>query len=1122
MRARLSPVEALVSISRLQDAAERRAAWRQVVTALGQSVRVVGPPPLEAAPLEPLVRAAGVALETGLADDLDWIAPGHAAVALYELTAALPPGKEKRMLGRRVFARLHGGTASTFAMVAARMALGKAGSLESPTMRARISLVFDMPIGSAVNADALALTMVSRRAAFVRWVADARTGALHARRMAAKLLEHAAREAVLRAQQGDPLPVELLRSDEVSTNLTALLADREPLVWRHAAVARGLLAGTDQSIRQEIEMSLDPALTPTEWRRAAVSLVALIALDPQTALKQCSQLLLGPIARQDPGIAASMLAGLPRVVEAEPDAAEALLERLSVTERLDVLEAIAELLSDVAHQNFGRRAVERLRSALDSSGPVSNSARAALVRRALGLMDRDPSDTSVAETLRQALVAFEAQGANAAHALALATLANAAAATDELTTLGGQDVSSTSRLLWILSELDATVLQRGRLWNLLLLNRRPGEVDTLVPRMEQLYAELGCWALDLEESSCDLPVRSTNELVWQRRLRALLHLVDLDTPRGDSEDERDRLYSTRRRAVHTLIRSLTSHPHPSVHRVLCAALARSLDAAAREGVAEPSDLLLAVLVHVTDPESIAAITDASTNPDVRRPFVAYLAFVDPASALRQGPLSRMPRGGAARMVQAGNEDEVGTAESVVRLSHSLGTGGMYRGEALRQTVLRMGRALEGIAAARCLSELVDPTGDRSSPLGDLEQAILDLRQMLEGAVRRIFVGSPPPVEAGATAAPSLSLLIERAANGAVLPDPTETGMCLDALTSGLPEPIAMTVAHVAGRVTALPASAASEVFAIPLERRRAALPDWLLPRRTIGAFYVVRALGSGGGSSVFVARRIEERHDAGAHLFALKVPNYDPSTARSLSEQEFLQLFREEASALLALPHHPNLAGFVTFDLAARPKPILVMELIAGTGLDRLLRTHSLTVGKAFEYLGGILDGLAAMHAAGVAHLDLKPSNVILRDGAIPVLVDFGLAGRRLRPGCGTLDYCAPEVLGARPTSESSPPQAADLYAFGAMAFELLTAQTLFEGNDELELVSQHVSHDGWPEKLRRLAGIAETTELGILLSSCLRTDPLRRPGAADARDRLDAVARSLRDAPWPLPLTSS
>ena len=81
---------------------------------------------------------------------------------------------------------------------------------------------------------------------------------------------------------------------------------------------------------------------------------------------------------------------------------------------------------------------------------------------------------------------------------------------------------------------------------------------------------------------------------------------------------------------------------------------------------------------------------------------------------------------------------------------------------------------------------------------------------------------------------------------------------------------------------------------------------------------------------MFMARRLEERNKPKAEGFALKVPDYDPTIARSLSEQEFLQLFREEAGALLSLPSHNNLARFVTFDLAARPKPILVMELIKG------------------------------------------------------------------------------------------------------------------------------------------------------------------------------------------------
>jgi len=265
---------------------------------------------------------------------------------------------------------------------------------------------------------------------------------------------------------------------------------------------------------------------------------------------------------------------------------------------------------------------------------------------------------------------------------------------------------------------------------------------------------------------------------------------------------------------------------------------------------------------------------------------------------------------------------------------------------------------------------------------------------------------------------------------------------------------------------------------------------------------------------VFMARRLEERNNAKAEGFALKVPDYDPTTARSLSEQEFLQLFREEAGALLGLPQHENLARFVTFDLAARPKPILVMELIRGAGLDKLIRSRSLTCERALKYLDGILAALEAMHGAGVGHLDIKPSNVILRDGQTPVLVDFGLSGRQLRPGCGTLEYCAPEVLGL---VESKTPQPADMYAFACTAFEALTFELLFDAEDETSIMAAHIGHDGWPDKLARLAHLADSAEVARLLAACLRRDPKNRPTAAQARRALRELTPKLSKVTFPL-----
>ena len=1114
MAARVSPADAIVSLARLSDPAERAAAWRQGIAALGLGVRVSGPPPLESVEPAQLSGATRVALASGLADDLDWIAPGKAAVALYELTTALPPGVEKRELGRRVFARLYEGTASTFAMVATRMSYGSARSLDVPTLRARVGLLFDMPVGSGVSPDALALALVSRRDTFDRWVAQASAATLPGRRQAARILEYAAREALMRSQQGDRHPQSVLLSSPVAQHLTQLVSDREPLVWRHAAVARGLLAGSDRVTREEVELALDPSLSPTEWRRAAVSLVALASIDPQTAVQQCRSLIAGPLVRQDPGLVAVMALGLPPVIDAEPEAAEELLNLICRTERLDVVESVAELLADLALPNFAERARQKVSELISAGLGSENPASSSLVQRALRLIRGGSEQPTLDDGVRDALLAYESRGAKGAYGLALGTMSDAQARLDELCALDPNEETSIPLLLCLLTDIDATALQRSRLSHLLLLSRRPGDQDASVPLIENLYDRLGKWILRGEAAS-ESVASPAARLTRQRRLRSLLHLIDLESVKVDSEEVRDRVRDRVRQTVQLLVAKMASSPPVGIHRILCATLARSLDAAVREGVAEPSDALLTLMDRVFESASISAIAEASTNPDVRRMFAAYATFLEPDTALDRStdaqeesdsPISR--RSGADALL----------ARQAVRFSRALGSGGSHRGESLRQVMLKLGRSLEAIAIARGLDELVEVPGAAApSPVSELEWATDALLQLIRGAARRTLDDTESSHSATNSAGASLSVLVERAVSEGVAPSPVQLVAALRELSRGLPAPVARTVTGVAKRIRGLPATGGSDIFAIPLEKRRTALPDWLLPRRTIGAFYVVRALGTGGVSSVFVARRIEERNQPDAQLFALKVPEFDPTTARSLSEQEFLQMFRDEAGALLSLPHHPNLAGFVTFDLAARPKPILVMELIRGVGLDRLVRSRSLSTQLAFKYMDGILAGLDAMHRAGVGHLDLKPSNVILRDGENPVLVDFGLAGRQLRPGCGTLDYCSPEVLGVCPSDHAPQPQAADIYAFGSMAFEILTAAHLFDGEDEIALVTHHVSHDGWPAKLATLVHLPPFAEVAKLLAACLRRDPRHRPSAAALRHALAGVAPSLSSEPWPI-----
>ncbi len=1103
---RPNPVEALATLAQQSDGNERRASFRQAIAALGQGAAGHGAPPLDGIDPDVLVRAVQLAIDTGLVDELDWLGPGPATVALYELTAALPAGRARRELGRRVFARVYEGTAATFALVAARMALGAGRTFEAAAVRARIGLVLDMPVGSNVNPDPLALTLVTVRDLRRRWLVEARTGTLHERRLAAKLIEHAAREAVMRAQQGDQQPLRGLLQGEVRDVQEALLGDREPLIWRHAAVARGLIASVVPAFQSEIESGLDEGLTPTEWRRAAVSLVATIPADPEQTLRACRQVLDGTIGKRDPGIAATMVLGLPRVIEAEPEAAEELLDLIAETRRPDVAENVASLLSDLTSPTFGRKAAQKLRTTLASRAEGSGSVLRAIADRALRLLDGDSfeDEDDLVGALRRALLEFETTGARAAHDLATKAAARLHHALDFIEAHDPHDQQVQPYVLGALSDLDACALERPRLAQLLLLGRRPGETDQSVPEIEKLCERMGVWLLSAESSAGSEPENQAMGLAEQRRLKALLHLVDVETVRTD-DDAGVRARS--RRAVEVMLKRVTSNPGPFVMRIACATLARASDAAVREGVCEPSDLLLTLMSNIVDQRAFETLAEASTNPDVSAAMSAYVTF--------------MSEGGHPEQSSSAADAALRIAERLVEFSNGLGAGGTYRGEAVRRVVLRLGRCLEAVAQARGQADLVDAAGTGNHVLHEVEEAATALRRLIASANRRVL-GQDDNEIAVVAEVPPLAALIERSVSSGVPPNPAQLAMAITELCADLPAPIAQTMARVLAILELLPIAVPSDVFAIPLGKRRESLPDWLLPRRTIGAFYVVRALGSGGASSVFVARRVEERNANDAEGFALKVPDYDPTTARSLSEQEFLQLFREEAGALLTVPQHPNIARFVTFDLAARPKPILVMELIKGLSLDRLIRSRALTTERAFVYLDGILAGLEAMHSAGIGHLDVKPSNVILRDGETPVLVDFGLSGRQLRPGCGTLEYCSPEVIGVVPEGLHPGPQPADLYAFGCIAYELLMAETLFIADGEMALLTLHVEHDGWPEKVARLGRDQGFGDLGKLLARCLRRDPRKRPTAQQARAELATLAKRYKSLPWPLQIGAS
>lgn len=1097
MRGRHNPVDALGTLASIDNADEQRASWRQALAVLGAPGRVERPPPLDGLDPGVLVRAVQVALETGLVEDLDWAAPERAAVALYEMTSAMPPGRERTALGRRAFSRLYSGTAATFAAVATRMAINSGKPLDTPALRARVHLLYSLPIGSSVRADALALTLVARSDLFERWVSQPAAGTLPLRRMAAIIIERAAREIVQSTERGDPGPFVRFMDPAVQASYKMLLADREPLVWRHAAVARGLLAAVEPRLREEIDLELDTSLSPTEWRRAVVSLVACLVHDRETAMQQCKSLLRSELFERHPAILSTLLWGLGPVVDAEPDLAREVLDFVSWVDRDDVAHELSIFLRDLQQPGIGQGAAQRMLNAISErmSGADGDS-RLVLKSVAADLRGDTEGETNIWSSVRHALMAFESTGAEAAHRIAQEALARAYATLDRLEGLPGAATSPDAYPL--LLDLDGSVLESSRLYDLLLLGRRPGDANASVVEVDRLYDRFGSWLLMQHAPEREAADRGALD---RQKWLSLLHLIDVETStRSGSEHAAARVAWRIRRSIFTLLGRLAGSTQVPLHRVFCATLARSYDAAIREGVADVSDLLLLSIRSLDDSTSVNAIVDASTTVEVRSSLQAYAEFLD------RCPLSESSRGAQAQ-----------PADSLIPHFEKLASGiplhGSYRSEALRQALLRLARSLGALELARSLGSLAD---GQNNAISRIERAVIDLSQLQRMATMRVLGDG---VELGAGAVASLADVIQQAVGSGEPPAGEAVEEAIRRLCAGLPDPLREPLAQKLMRLRQLPVAASSDVAS----RRPAqpnALPDWLLPRRTIGSFYVVRALGGGGASSVFVARRIEARHNPNAELYALKVPKYDAIVARSLSEQEFLELFRQEAGALLSLPKHPNLARFVNFDVDARPKPILVMELIAGNSLERVIRRGALSLGTAFAYLDGILSGLEAMHSAGVGHLDLKPANVILRDEKTAVLVDFGLSGRQIRPGCGTLEYCAPEVLGVIPGGYDSPPACTDIYAFACLAFETLTTKFVIDGPDEAAIISQHIDHDGWPKRLSEFSRVDGVRDLAMLLARCLRRDPKLRPSARDVRRALALPAHTLEAREWPLPVS--
>jgi serine/threonine protein kinase len=196
------------------------------------------------------------------------------------------------------------------------------------------------------------------------------------------------------------------------------------------------------------------------------------------------------------------------------------------------------------------------------------------------------------------------------------------------------------------------------------------------------------------------------------------------------------------------------------------------------------------------------------------------------------------------------------------------------------------------------------------------------------------------------------------------------------------------------------------------------------------------------------------RHTALDKRFAMKVMRAD------LAQQgELAARFIQEARATAAIGH-PNIVQITDFGQLPSGAPYFVMELLEGTPLSKMIRLGGpLPAGLAVRTLQQTAAALAAAHAAGVIHRDLKPDNIhITRDNLVKVL-DFGVAkmagaGRLTRTGMvfGTPHYMSPEQA-----SGNDVDRRADIYALGIIMYEMFTGRVPFEADSYMGVLTKHM-----------------------------------------------------------------
>jgi serine/threonine-protein kinase len=272
-------------------------------------------------------------------------------------------------------------------------------------------------------------------------------------------------------------------------------------------------------------------------------------------------------------------------------------------------------------------------------------------------------------------------------------------------------------------------------------------------------------------------------------------------------------------------------------------------------------------------------------------------------------------------------------------------------------------------------------------------------------------------------------------------------------------------------------------------------------------FQILGHMAQGGMSDVYRAYDLLTSSEV-----VLKIPD-----KMSIGDPAQFERFQRELEVMETLRHPAIQKGLGSGRYNSTP--YLVTELVVGKSMRELAQTAApYSANDAVQLIRKIADGIVYCHDHGIIHRDLKPENILVTDDGQPVILDFGLALTKssyrvtyanLSSTAGTPDYMAPEQIEGQRGDQRT-----DIYAVGIMLFELLTGKVPFSGDNNMVVMSQHLSGT-IPRLDREQPGVSP--QLAAVVMRCLRRDPKERYADLHAfiydLDHLDEVDIAILEA---------